>query len=653
MEGAASALAGSEVRKEGEAMLQKLQQSIQTKLVLPILLGALAVAGLSTVSMLYVKQKNTELAGLSTARAVADQVATIWTFYTEHVVSRALKAGLRVDVDFDKREDTLPLPATLVKVLGEEMQKSHPGTLVRLYSRHPFPHQAPTETYDAFEQAALTAVEQEPKTPFYRLEELNGRLSVRYAVADVLRTSCVDCNNTHPQSPRTGLQEGDVRGVVEVVVPVDEVASGLHSGMVRLAGIMGGGLALLVVAIVVLLRAIVLRPVQTLTATNERVRKGNLAARAAVQSQDEIGVLATGLNGLLDRLVHLVETTQDERDQAQAAIQKLLEEVSGVATGDLTVEAEVTADMTGAIADSFNYMIYQLRTVIAQVQEAALQVSASANEIQATAEHLAQGSTAQATQILDSSAALDEMATSIQHVSENATLSASVAQQALANAKQGAMAVQNTIEAMQYMRTQVQDTAARVRGLGERSQEIVEIVQLIGDIADRTSVLALNASIEAALAGEAGQGFGIVAQEVERLAERAAAATRQITGLVNTIQSETQEVVQAMETSTHDVVEGAQLAEQAGHALGEIESVSTQLADLIQSISLASKQQARGSDSLSKAMGEIAEVTQQVATGTKQAAVSINGLANLADNLRSSVSTFKVPAQNDAQRSAA
>jgi twitching motility protein PilJ len=426
-----------------------------------------------------------------------------------------------------------------------------------------------------------------------------------------------------------------------------------QTGTVRLAGLTGGALALLAAFVVVLLRRTVIKPMQALIATYERVSTGDLTARVPVQSSDEMGEISTGFNTLLDRLVNLIETTQAERDSTQAAIQKLLGEVSAVATGDLTVKAEVTMDMTGAIADSFNSMIHQLRTIIMHVQETALQVSISANEIYTTAEDLVQGSTAQAAQILESSAALDEMAVSTQHVSENAVLSTTVAAQSLANAKQGAMAVQNTMAAMQRMQVQVQETAVRVKSLGERSKEISEIVQLIGDIADRTSVLALNASIEAALAGEAGQGFAIVAREVERLAERAAVATRQITGIVHTIQSETHEVVQAMEDSTQEVIQGAQLADQAGQALSEIENVSTRLAELIQTISLASKQQARGSDNLSKAMGEIAEVTQHVATGTKQAAVSINDLASLADALRSSVSAFKLSSNTDRQRNIA
>lgn len=380
-----------------------------------------------------------------------------------------------------------------------------------------------------------------------------------------------------------------------------------------------------------------------------RISMGDFESRAVVMSGDELGTTARSLNSMLDNTLTLTQS-QEERDAIQGSILKLLEEVSDVAEGDLTVEAEVTEDMTGAIADSFNHMIQQLRNIVANVQEATLQVSSSANEVQTTAEHLAEGSTAQAEQITDSSNALDEMAISIQQVSENANLSANVAQQSLANAKQGATAVQNTIEGMNRIRTQVQETSKRIKRLGERSQEIGEIVQLIGDIADRTSILALNASIQAAQAGEAGRGFAVVAEEVERLAERSANATKQIAGLVNTIQSETNEAVTAMEESTHGVVQGSQVADQAGQALSEIESVSTQLAELIQSISQTAAQQARGSENLSKAMGDISEVTQQTAAGTKQAAGSISNLATLADELRGSVSTFKLPTSTTKRR---
>jgi twitching motility protein PilJ len=373
-----------------------------------------------------------------------------------------------------------------------------------------------------------------------------------------------------------------------------------------------------------------------------QIGMGNYAARAEVTTGDEFGILSTSLNAMLDNTLALIQTSE-ERDAMQGSIMKLLEEISGVAEGDLTAEAEVTADITGAIADSFNFMISQLRDIISGVQEATLQASSSANEIQTTAEHLAQGSEAQAMQISDTAAAVEEMAVSIQQVSENAALSATVGEQALTNAQRGAQAVQETIEEMNRIRDQVQETAKRIKRLGESSQEIGEIMQLIGDIADRTSILALNASIQAAMAGEAGRGFAVVAEEVERLAERSTEATKQITTLIRTIQNETNEAVAAMEATTQEVVAGSQLANQAGQALSEIEGVSNRLAELIQSISLAAKQQARGSETLAMSMDEIAEVTQQTAAGTKQAAVSINSLAFLADELRASVSAFKLP----------
>jgi methyl-accepting chemotaxis protein len=624
-------------------MRKELQHSIQAKLVVPIFLGAVVVVGLIALTMFAVKAKTTELAGVKAASAVADHVKSMRTYYAKEIVPRAKKAGMGVNFDFDQQENTLPLPATLVKVLGEEMQKTHPGSQVRLYSRFPFPHRAATETYDAFEQEALTAVEKNPQTPFHRLEEINGRLSIRYAVADLMQDACVACHNTHPQSPKKDWQVGDVRGVMEVIVPIDQAAARLQASTVQVVSLTGGAMAVLAGLLVVLFRRSVIKPIQTIAATNAWVSAGDLHARADVQGQDELAAMAAGLNSVLDQLVHLVESTQSERDAMQRSIMKLLEEVSDVAEGDLTAQAEVSADMTGAIADSFNNMIHQLRTIITHVQDATLQVNSSANEIQTTAEHLAQGSIIQAEQITESSAALDEMAVSIQEVSKNATLSANVAEQALANARRGATAVKNTVWAMQRMRDQVQTTTDHLHMLGTRSQEIGDIVRLIADIADRTSVLALNAAIEATLAGEAGQGFAVVAQEVERLAERAAEATRQITGLVSTIQSETNAAATAMEESAREAAHGSQIADQAGQALGEIEKVSTRLAELIQSISQAAAQQARGSENLSKAMGDIAAVTQQTAAGTKQAAVSISHLATLADELRGSVSTFKLP----------
>ncbi|QVL30883.1 methyl-accepting chemotaxis protein [Telmatocola sphagniphila] len=384
------------------------------------------------------------------------------------------------------------------------------------------------------------------------------------------------------------------------------------------------------------------RQTQSIRAMFEQISVGNIDARAEVITGDELGEIANGLNAMMDNMRSLIQS-REERDRMQGAVMKLLEEVSGVADGDLTKEAEVTADVTGAIADSFNYMIGQLRMVIGNVQQTTRQVSRSATDVYSSAKNLVGGTEQQSKQIVSTSEAVEEMAGSIQQVSENAIVSAQVAEQALKNAQAGNSAVKNTISGMDRIRDQVQETAKRIKRLGESTQEIGQIVQLIDDIADRTSILALNASIQASMAGESGRGFAVVAEEVERLADRSTDATRKIATLVKTIQSETNEAVGAMEKGIQEVVEGSRLASQAGQSLAEIEAVSKKLAELISSISTASRQQARASEGVAKSMNEISAITQSTAAGTKNAALAVSNLAGLAEDLRQSVSMFRLP----------
>lgn len=374
------------------------------------------------------------------------------------------------------------------------------------------------------------------------------------------------------------------------------------------------------------------------------VDKGNYEVRAEQVAKDELGDVAVSINQVLATTDTLIKKQKAEYDALQQSIMKLLEDVSAASDGDLTREAEVSADATGAIADSFNFTLEQLRTIIARVQATTVQVSTATTEMTAATEHLVSGSEDQAGQIVSVSTAIDQMAATIQKVSENAALSTTVASQALQNARQGNIAVRDTIDGMNRIREQTQETAKRLKRLGETSQEIGQIVQLIDDIADRTGILALNASIQAAAAGDAGRGFAVVAEEVERLAVRSTEATKQIAALVRAIQGETTESVAAMERNIQEVVSGSKVANQAGVSLAEIEGVSVKLADLIQTISTAAKQQARGSEELAKSMTGINEITQQTAAGTKQTAESVSDLARLADDLRGSVSTFKLPA---------
>jgi len=418
------------------------------------------------------------------------------------------------------------------------------------------------------------------------------------------------------------------------------VAAATNSEYINTAAV-GLGLGVAVFLVWLVSRGVT-RQVGAMTNLFSRIGIGDFTSRAEVLSEDEIGQATGSLNAMLDSILGLIQS-REERDRIQESIQKLLEEISGLAEGDLSKQAEVTAEITGAIADAFNNMTDELRNVISKVQDTTLAVTFSANEVQSTTEHLVLGSESQAVQIVEASAAIDEMALSIKQVSANAASAAGVADSALKSAKLGAEAVLKTIDGMGGIRQQVQQTAKRIKRLGESSQEIGEIVQLINDIAERTTILALNASIQAAMAGDAGKGFAVVAAEVERLAEHSTDATKKISGLIKSIQTDTNEAIAAMEETTREVVAESSLANEAGQKLSEIEKVSTQLAEIIQSISMASKQQSRGSEGVAKSMSEISQVTQETAAGAKQAAVSIRKLGELADNLRNSLKRFKLP----------
>ncbi|MBF0673639.1 methyl-accepting chemotaxis protein [Pseudomonas sp.] len=335
--------------------------------------------------------------------------------------------------------------------------------------------------------------------------------------------------------------------------------------------------------------------------------------------------------------------TAEKNERNQTAILRLLDEIADLADGDLTVAATVTEDFTGAIADSINYSIDQLRDLVQTINLTAVQVAAAAQETQATAMHLAEASEHQAQEIAGASAAINEMAVSIDQVSANAAESAAVAERSVAIANKGNEVVHNTITGMDNIREQIQDTSKRIKRLGESSQEIGDIVSLINDIADQTNILALNAAIQASMAGDAGRGFAVVADEVQRLAERSSAATKQIETLVKAIQADTNEAVISMEQTTTEVVRGAHLAQDAGVALEEIEKVSKSLASLIQNISNAARQQASSAGHISNTMNVIQEITSQTSTGTTATATSIGNLAKMASEMRGSVSGFNLP----------
>jgi len=359
---------------------------------------------------------------------------------------------------------------------------------------------------------------------------------------------------------------------------------------------------------------------------------------------------ALGIRRSVERERVSADEQRRDSDRNQQAILRLLDELSSLADGDLTVQATVTEDITGAIADSINYAVEALRGLVTTINGSAIQLDSATRQTQALSQHLAKASGAQSKQIASATENAASMAGSVEEVSGNAERAADVARHSVEVAHKGGDAVRRTIDGMNAIRETIQETSKRIKRLGESSQEIGNIVELINDIAEQTNILALNASIQSSMAGESGRGFAVVADEVQRLAERAANATKQIEVLVRTIQTDTNEAVVSMERSTTDVVGGALLAENAGAALEEIEQVSNQIASLVQNISMSARQQTAAAQTIARNMGVLKDISAQTAESTHATSVAIAKLAELSAGLRKSASGFRLPGGAPSER---
>ncbi|HEV8691288.1 MAG TPA: methyl-accepting chemotaxis protein [Ideonella sp.] len=398
---------------------------------------------------------------------------------------------------------------------------------------------------------------------------------------------------------------------------------------------------------------------------SEPLRKGLEAVQAGLESQgglSTVHVVLLGLSAIIAALgglgmlrlyvrnqaLRAQQAEEHEReakrvnDANQAAILRLMNELQTVAEGDLTQQATVTEDITGAIADSVNYTVEELRNLVAQVQGTAARVTHTTQQVESTSTELLAASTEQLREIRETGESVLQMASRINQVSAQAQQSAEVAKQSLTVTSNGRQAVQDSIGGMNAIREQIQETSKRIKRLGESSQEIGEITELISDITEQTNVLALNAAIQAASAGEAGRGFSVVAEEVQRLAERSADATRQIAALVKTIQTDTQDAVAAMEQSTQGVVQGARLSDAAGSALVDIDRVTRELSTLIEVISSEAKREADSANVVAANIQHIFAVTEQTGDGTRSTAQMVHELSRTADELRQSVDRFKI-----------
>jgi twitching motility protein PilJ len=387
----------------------------------------------------------------------------------------------------------------------------------------------------------------------------------------------------------------------------------------------------------------VAEPVRALVEFAEQVSEGDFEARLAEDSADDFGYIAQHLNQAAGRAAKAMQDEEAQRN-LQRSVTEFLTVVSQIARGDLTLRGSVTSDALGNVVDSVNYMLDNFTSVLRRVRDAANDVSAGANQILNASERMATGATQQDHEITNTSSAVEELTVSMKQVSNNAEASAEAARRALDAAEQGNRSVRDTLEGMQRIRSSVQATAKKIKSLGDRSLEISEIINVINDITEQTNLLALNAAIEAARAGEAGRGFAVVADEVRKLAEHSRTATKDIAALIKAIQAETNEAVVVMEEGTREVEVGARLADQAGKALEAISAVVRQSAELVQEISLASKQQVRGTEGVANAMQIISNITRQTSQGARQTARSTEQMVKMSEQLNEALSQFRVQA---------
>src|SRR2546423_2255433 len=384
----------------------------------------------------------------------------------------------------------------------------------------------------------------------------------------------------------------------------------------------------------------VMAPVKTLVEFSERLSSGDYRTKAHVDSADDFGLIAEHLNRAAESSSRAM-FNQEAQESLQKSVTEFLTIVSQIARGDLTLRGRVTNDALGNVVDSVNYMLDNFAKVLERVRKAAIDVQSSANEILIASEEMSSGAIQQDQEITNTSSAVEQLTVSMKQVSNNAEASAEAARRALDAAEQGNRAVHDTLEGMQRIRSSVQATAKRIKALGDRSLEISEIVSVINDITEQTNLLALNAAIEAARAGEAGRGFAVVADEVRKLAEHSRTATKDIAALIKAIQAETNEAVVVMEEGTKEVEIGAKLADQAGRALDAISTVVRQSAELVQEISLASKQQVRGTEGVANAMQIISNITRQTSQGARQTSRTVEQLVHMSEQLNEALSQFR------------
>ncbi len=502
----------------------------------------------------------------------------------------------------------------------------------------------------------------QPDVAYCFVKDARGRVLSSSFEGNIIPPALKDINILSPNVP-FGTAEAVITirdSVVEVIDIASPIAGGalgtVHIGLnitqlklnIRkmLAPIVYAGAVALALLVVITLFVTyrIMSPVKGLMIVAEALGRGDLSKKTPITTGNELGQLGETLNNTIDRLQGLVQTESD-RDKMQHQVMDLLTVVSTAAEGDLTIKAEVTADALGSVADAFNLMINGLTSLVTEAHNAALEIQRATTEILHSSERMRQGAEQQTNQIRHASQAVNVMSQTTQRMAENADAATKTSLKATQAAIKGGEAVTETIKGMQRIRATVQSTGKKIKGLGERSLEIGAIIEVINEIATQTNLLALNAAIEAARAGEQGKGFAVVADEVRKLAERAARATKDITGLIKGIQVETSEAVTVMEEGTREVEEGTKLADQAGSALREIQEIVKQTSVLMTDITKAADNQVETTQSVVHTMESISKLTQDTTRGVQDTVSIIGNLADLSSRLSDAIGRFKIGAE--------
>lgn len=560
------------------------EKEISTKLTLIAAAGGVVILISTWLTLNSLKLKSAEAAGYKAASSMAEQIATMRGFYTSEILSRAKKAGVKANYDFEQYDDVLPLPATFVHELGEHITKNDPGMKIRLYSRYPFPHRAKSEKYDEFELNALAALEKNPKTPYWLMGDYNGRHSIRYAQADVMLESCVTCHNSHPETPKSNWQTGDTRGVVEVIIPMDDVYQVLSTGAIKINAIIAGVISLLGLFIFFVIKSSVINPAKNLSTITSRLSDCDLTAHADYESNN---------------------------------------------------------DALGLIGKSVNNMAKQFKSTISEIINSAVQVANASEELAAISKEAQQETSRQKSETEQVATAMNEMSATSQQVSENSRQAAEAANAADQEATIGMEVVNHAASSINDLASEVERVSTVIQTLQEDSGNIGTVLDVIRDIAEQTNLLALNAAIEAARAGEQGRGFAVVADEVRTLANRTEQSTKEIQDMIQRLQQGAQNAVDVMAGSRKKAEDSVERAVQIQDVLEKIDSQVKHTSNMYSHIATAIEEQSTVAEDMNKNIIRINEISHNSESSSLQITDACSELAKLASGLQTMVGKFK------------